>query len=400
MKLRFFNTFEPVIPLFRLLLPHLERAGHEARAWIADREYRSAGLSGGLRARAIPTWSLRRRDGSPRKAFVHLSYAVGAALRSLFGRGVDCNVFLTQPPLFPIWARVLRGLRRQPYCIILMDLYPWVAVEAGVMQRSAVTTRLAEALARAALRGANRVIVIGRCMDRRVRELGVAPERVHLIQNWADTDAVRPVPRAKNRKRARLGLEGRFVVMYSGNLGVSHQFRELLEVAERLREETDLLFLIVGDGSRRKEVESQIRRRALTNVLLLPFQPYEEIGETLSMGDVHFVSLRPGFEGLVVPSKAYGVLAAGRPIIYQGSRKGEVARMVKEEEVGVVLDAGDRQGLAAAILRARDDPEWTAETGERARRVAETFYSAGAALHKYEEILTGAEAPQGESDHD
>lgn len=397
-KLRFFNTFEPVIPLFGLLLPHLERAGHEAEAWIADREYRSAGSSGGFRARVIPTWSVPRRDRSPRKAFVHLSYAVAAALRSLFGRGVDCNVFLTQPPLFPTWARILRGLRRQPYCIILMDLYPWVAVEAGVMRRGAVATRLAEALARAALRGADRVIVIGRCMARRARELGVAPERIHLIRNWADTDTVRPVPRADNRMLARHGLEGRFVVMYSGNLGVSHEFRELLAVAERLRNQPDLLFLLVGDGSRRKEVEGEARRRDLANVMLLPFQPYEELGETLSMGDVHFVSLRPGFEGLVVPSKAYGVLAAGRPIVYEGSREGEIARMIEEEDVGVVVDPGDADGLAAAILRARDEPAWTKEAGERARRVAEGRYSAARALLCYEEVLTGAVKPACEPD--
>ena len=398
MKLRFFNTFEPMIPLFRLLLPHLERRGHRAEAWIADREYRSAGSGSAFRARSIPTWVPQKGGGAPRKLFIHVTYSIGAALRSLFGPGVDCNVFLTQPPLFAVWARVLRALRGQLYCVITMDLYPWLAVEGGVMRRGAVSTRLAEALSTFALRGADQVIVIGRCMARKVEELGIPPERIHLIRNWADTDAVRSVAKGENRMLARHGLEGRFVVMYSGNLGVSHDFRDLLAVAERLRERQDLAFLIVGDGSRREEVEEEVRRRELSNVVLLPFQPYERLSDTLGMGDIHFVSLRPGFEGLVVPSKAYGVLAAGRPIVYEGSPEGEIAQMIKEEDVGVVVDPGDPEGLAAAILRARDDPAWTAKAGERARRVAERRYSAARALLCYEEVLTGTGTPGCEPD--
>lgn len=384
MRFRFFNTFEPVVPLFRRLLPHLERSGHQAEAWIADREYRAGRSGHGFAVRTLPTWA-PRSGGRLRKPFVHLTYALGAAVRSLFGPGVDCNVFLTQPPLFGVWARILRTLRRQPYCLVVMDLYPWVAIEAGLLRRGAVATRLAQRLAAVTLRGADRVIVIGRCMAQRVTDLGVAADRIHLIHNWADTDSVRPVAVAE---RLDERFRDRFVVLYSGNLGTSHDFHDLLAVADHFREDDGFLFVIVGDGARRREVEDDIRRRELSNVLLLPFQPEARLGETLAAGDVHFVSLRRGFEGLVVPSKAYGSLAASRPIVYQGSREGEIARMIEEEGVGIVVAPGDVDDLAAALQLARDGDDWRRAAGERARGLAEGRYGVAAALALYEAVLT------------
>lgn len=398
MKFRFFNTFEPVIPLYRLLLPHLEQAGHEAEAWIVEQRYRPAEAGGGYPLRRIRSLANRSHGRLQSKALIHLSYAVASAILSLLGSRVDRNVFLTQPPLFTSWARVLRTVRRQPYCIVTMDLYPWVAIEAGILRRGSLAARVAERIAKVAFRGADRVIVIGRCMAQRVEDLGVPEQRIHLIRNWTDTTAIRPIPRAENRLRSRHGLDGTFVVMYSGNLGVSHRFGDLLETADRLREEPNLRFLFVGDGARKAEVEEEVNRRHLHNVTLLPFQPYEALSESLSMGDLHFVSLRSGFEGLVVPSKAYGVLAAGRPILYQGSRRGEIARMVDEEEVGIVVEPGDVDGLAAAILRARDDGDWRSQAGRRARRVAESRYDAGRALHLYEDVLTGLIEDEGTAD--
>lgn len=392
MRFRFFNTFEPVVPLFRRLLPHLEGAGHQAEAWIADRDYRAGRSGPRFAVRVIPTWAPRGRCGQLRKPLVHLTYALGAAVRSLLGRGVDCNIFLTQPPLFGAWAWALKVLRGQPYCLVVMDLYPWVAVEAGVLRRGSVATRLAERLAAFTMRGADRVVVIGRCMARRVTDLGVPTDRIHMIHNWADTDSVRPGAVAE---RPDERFRDRFVVLYSGNLGTSHDFRDLLAVVDRFREDDGFLFVIVGEGARRREVEDDIRRRELSNVLLLPFQPEARLGETLAAGDVHFVSLRRGFEGLVVPSKAYGSLAAGRPIVYQGSREGEIARMIEEEGVGIVVDSGDADGLAAAFLRARDGDDWRRAAGERARGLAERRYGAAAALDLYEAVLT-AIPPAGE----
>lgn len=394
MNIRFFNTFDTSAPFFRQLLPFLHARGHRVEAVIADREYRAGGLppgDHGFRVRALPTFTLpgARRL---RLSLTHATYAISAAVFSALSRGVDLNVFLTQPPLFAVWGAVLRRVRRQPYCVLIMDLYPWVAVAAGLVSAEALSVRVAKRVARTTLSRARRVIVIGRCMAERVERLGIDPRRIRTIHNWADPSVIRPVPPESNVLRRRHGLGDALVVMYSGNLGVSHFFDDVLEVAFRLRGDDRIRFLFVGGGSRLPEVRSAVRRRELGNVLFLDYQPYEQLSESISMGDVHFVSLREGFEGLVVPSKAYGALAAGRPLIYQGSASGEIARVVEEHDVGLVVAQGDPDALEAAVLRAAREDAWRRAAGARARELAETRYGPAAALERYETVLTEAAA--------
>ncbi len=316
-----------------------------------------------------------------------MGYAVSAAALSAFSPHSDLNVFMTQPPLFAAWGAALKALRKQPYFVITMDLYPWIAIEAGLLSRGAPTTRTLERLSVATLRRARGVIVIGRCMAERVRAFGVDRSRIHIITNWANTNVVRPVEPEDNELRRTHGLHDKFVVMYSGNLGVSHYFDDLLEVAQQLREQREIVFLFVGRGSRLKEVTTAIEERRLSNVRCLDHQPYEKLAQSLTMGDVHFVSLREGFEGLVVPSKAYGVLAGGRPIIYQGSPSGEIARMVAQEDIGLVTPQADTASLRNIVLQAWRRPEWRKHVGVRARALAESRYGMLRSLDAYATLL-------------
>jgi glycosyltransferase involved in cell wall biosynthesis len=224
-------------------------------------------------------------------------------------------------------------------------------------------------------------------MADRVVQLGVPRDRVHIIRNWANTEVVRPVPPHENRLRGAWQLDDRFVVMYSGNMGVSHSFDELLRVARQLRKETEIVFLIVGGGRRLGQVRRYVEEHGLDNVRFQGFQPYARLAESLSAGDVHFISLRSGFEGLVVPSKAYGVLAAGRPIIYLGDPGGEIGRMVSTDNLGIVVAPGDVDGLRTAVLKAFQDARWRQSVGERARGAAEVRYSMARAMSAYAGVL-------------
>jgi glycosyltransferase involved in cell wall biosynthesis len=154
---------------------------------------------------------------------------------------------------------------------------------------------------------------------------------VVIIRNWSDPQKIFPIAPDDNRLRRDLGLEGKFVIEYSGNLGISHDFQDLMTVDEELADKEDIRFLFTGDGVRLKEVREFATLRRLPNVMFLPYQDASVLAESLSAGDVHFVSLRSGFEGLVVPNKVYGVMAAGRPVISQGEGSGKVARMVERE---------------------------------------------------------------------
>jgi colanic acid biosynthesis glycosyl transferase WcaI len=305
----------------------------------------------------------------------------------LLGRGTDLNFFLTQPPLFAVWGYGLKLLRRQPYCCLVMDVYPDLAVQEGMLTTTSPLTRLLTFVSRLAWRQAAQVIVIGRCMQAYLAQAGVPPERIRVIPNWANETEVYPVPDVHNQLRQELGLEDCFVVLYSGNIGVSHYFDDLLAVARQLRQVSKLKFVFIGDGVRRREIEAAQQSNQLENIILLPFQPTARLPHSLSLGNLHFVSLRSGFEGLVVPSKTYGVLTAGRPLIYQGNLQSEIAQMISEEGVGAAIPCGDVEGLQGTILRYLNDPYLCRVQGRKALALSRGRYSRQQALRRYAHAL-------------
>jgi glycosyltransferase involved in cell wall biosynthesis len=268
-----------------------------------------------------------------------------------------------------------------------MDMYPWLAGTAGVLSTDTALFRVLEKTAVSGLKGASAVVAIGRCMKERMISLGVAEESIHVVSNWANTEVVKPIPINKNKLRKKYELADKFVVMYSGNIGVSHYFDDLIEAAEILSEKKEIVFLFVGNGVRFEEVKTDVTKRRLKNFLFLDYQNYDDLAFSLSMGDVHFVSLREGFEGLVVPSKTYGILAAGRPVIYQGRKNGEIARLIEEQRVGTVVAQKNTARLVEAIEHAFVDEQWRKETGDRARAVAVEKYSSEQMIENYCNVL-------------
>lgn len=317
------------------------------------------------------------------------SFCVLAALRSFVMPKADTVVLLTNPPFFSLLGALAKMIRKERFVYILMDVYPDIAIQAGMTRKGSVPERLFRRISRVSLREADRVVVLGDDMREVAIREGASPQKVIIIRNWADPELVFPVSPERNPLRREWGLDGKFVVEYSGNLGVSHFFEDILAVAGELEPLRDVRFLFVGGGTRYKEVESFVKERNLTNVLLKPYCEKSALAQSLSVGDVHFVSLRPGFEGLVVPSKAYGIMAAGRPMIYQGSANGEIARMVAREGIGHVVPPGDREGLREAILGLYRDKDARDRMGGRAREILEEKYSPAVGLRLYRKVLAG-----------
>jgi glycosyltransferase involved in cell wall biosynthesis len=315
------------------------------------------------------------------------SYCVLAGVRLLVAPRADAVVFLTNPPLFACLGLLLKRLRGERFVYVVMDVYPDVAVRAGVLRVGSVATRLLRRVARAAMAGADSVVVLGDDMREAAVRGGADPGKVSVIRNWADPAAIVPVAHEGNRLRKAWGLDGKFVVAYSGNFGVSHSFEELLAAAEALAEDDGIRFLLIGGGVRFRDVERAVAARNLGNVVMMPYRDESELSGSLSAGDVHYISLRPGFEGLVVPSKAYGAMAAGRPIIYQGNAAGEIAAMVAREGIGVVVPPGDGNALRAAILAMRRDAATRERMGAAARKALEEKYSADAGFALYRRVL-------------
>jgi glycosyltransferase involved in cell wall biosynthesis len=225
-------------------------------------------------------------------------------------------------------------------------------------------------------------------MAQRVAALpGVSHDRVHVIHNWADGEAIHPVDTTNNPLRRSWNLDGKFVVGYSGNLGRVHEFDTLLGAAAALRDNDGIAFLFIGRGPRLAEVRDRVEREGLDNVRFEAHQPREALAESLGVPDVHVCVLRPEFETLVHPSKLYGILAAGRPTLFVGDVEGEAANILSRTNAGLSFRRADVAGLRSAIERLQGDPAGRRAMGEAARRAFDTHYSMRHALDRWEEFL-------------
>ncbi len=175
--------------------------------------------------------------------------------------------------------------------------------------------------------------------------------------------------------------------MYSGNLGLSQQLEAVLKAADRLRDDERILFAMIGEGARKKWLEQRARTMGLPNVIFLPYQPPENLGESLSAADLHLIPLAPGAAGCLVPSKIYGILAAGRPFIAMMEESAEVAQIAREDAVGFVVRPGDFDALVRAIREAVDAPERLKQMGVRARRLAELRFDRIKVTSRFSSVL-------------
>ncbi|HKB14047.1 MAG TPA: glycosyltransferase family 4 protein [Vicinamibacterales bacterium] len=323
--------------------------------------------------------AIRRANGTrlrPRRfaarAANYVSYFAAATVAS-FGVGrPDVVVSLTDPPivgLTALWAARRAGAR---FVFLCEDIFPEVGALVEDFRSETVNASL-DRINRHLLASADAIVALGERMRRRlVDEKGADPRRVHVIHNWADCEAI--VPGSKDNEFSRInGLADRFVVMHSGNVGLSQNLEVLIAAADRLRGRARLTIAIVGNGSKREALQQLAAERRVDNVLFLPYQPKELLHDSFAAADAFVVSLKAGLEGFIVPSKLYGILAAGRPYVAATDPSCEPAAIAAQECCGVVAAPGDPDALAAAIARLYDDPEATRAMGERARRVAWRF---------------------------
>ena len=214
---------------------------------------------------------------------------------------------------------------------------------------------------------------LGDTMRRRlIEDKGAPPERTEIIPDWADTSAIVPGPRRNGFAEAH-GLADKFVVMHSGNIGLSQSLETIVDAAACLRQVPDLLVVFQGEGVMKAELESRARSLNLKNVRFLPFAPKERLSEAFASADVFIVSLQRGLAGYIVPSKLYGILAAGRPFVAAVEESCEVASIATTHQCGLLAEPGDAAAIAARIREFHADREMTARFGANARAVGVSF---------------------------
>lgn len=321
-----------------------------------------------------------------------LDYAIFSfALRRGLARHLrpgDLLIALTDPPsMAPLAATAARRAGTRLLHLI-KDIHPEVGIAVSGSRLLATLSKPWVGWRDRAWRRADFCVTISADMASAVAEHGVQPERIRLLPDWAPGgDALAATAPATADLRRAWGLEGKFVVAYSGNLGRVHALEPLAPAAALLGDLADLVFAFVGDGPRRRALEAAVAQRRLTNVRFLPPQPRDRLAESLSVGDVHLVTLRAGCERFVYPSKLYGVLAVGRPIVFVGPPHCELAEAVRRRGAGLVADDNDPVAVAAAIRALHADPPRREAMG---RAAAAWFRATGglqAALDGWEKLL-------------
>jgi len=269
--------------------------------------------------------------------------------------------------------------------VISQDVFPEIAVELKRLENP-VVMRLLRSLVSLYLRRADRIVAIGDTMRRRLEEKGAPAERVSVIPNWVDTERLAPRDRANEWAR-NIGLDKKFVVMHSGNVGHAQDLDSLVRSATFLRDLEDLQILIIGTGARHTELVALAELLEVDQVSFLYYQSRGVLPQSLSAADVHVVGLAPGLAGYVVPSRLYGVLAVARPVIVAADEESETAQVVQRIGCGIVVPPGRPELLARAIRDAHDGKHDLVEMGLRGREWVEREADRTVAVRRYRELL-------------
>lgn len=341
----------------------------------------------GVQIHRLWTSRLSRRFYPARLAdYLTFHLATEKRLLELVDRG-DRVVATSEPPgLSSLVAGIAR--RRNALQINwLHELFPEAAITRGLRSlRGRIGRQLIAARTRA-LENSYMTVVPGDRMRDRLIEQGLDPNKVRVIRDWVDGRELAPIGDQDNPLRERLGLRGRFVVGYVGDLNRGHDYQTLINAADRLRGEPGIRFLIAGGGSQMNAMRKEAKRRNLANLVFEPFPSPDDLRMAMGLPDIHLLSLRPEMEGLLVPGKFYRIVAAGKPMLFVGAADGEVGRWVHRARMGTTVEPGDGGRLARRILLMRMAPERLERMGENARLLYRARFASRKPLIQWSELL-------------
>jgi glycosyltransferase involved in cell wall biosynthesis len=326
----------------------------------------------------------------PAGRLINLLTFTRASDRYLRRSGFPSDVVIseTDPFLLPIVAaKHCQRVGARLVCY-LQDLYPDVAEALGKVRSGHLTQRIRRGL-RDAYLAADRVIVLGRCMRQRLESdpWAIDPARISVIPNWADCQAIRPLEHPVNEFRQREGLQDQFVVMHSGNMGLTQRLDVLLDATLSKKWPQHAVLLLIGDGADRARLESRASSVPAGRVRFLPYQPRQELPASLSAADLHVVSMDERITGCLCPSKLYGILAAGRPVLVIAAKATEPYQTVARHRLGWCCHPGDCEAIAEAVRFASEHGRERTEAGSRARVIACREFDRSRILEQFKEMI-------------
>lgn len=378
--------------LFTGLCALLAEDNIEVEVWSAHPSYTESArqprqlLYKGINIFFLPSTNFNKRALAGR-FFNILTFSVSSTLKLLFSKEKTVVWVHTTPPFLGILLSRVCSIKRRKLVYILLDIFPEGLIRLGKVSRGNLLIRLWQRQFIIALQKSEKIVAIGRDIKQYIIDIcQECSTKIEYIPHWQDDNLIFPVDFDKDKFILEKSLEEKFVVQYSGNIGIWNEVRSMGKAVKKNTD--DIFYIIVGEGIRKEELLKEFELENQQNVLLMPFQDSGNFNNVLNASHVHLVTLKEGLAGMAVPCKIYGILASGRPVIAIVPGNSEIAIVVKEENCGIVVNPQDTEGLINAILLLKNDEALRRQMGRNSRMAFEKKYTTRIAAEKYKALLS------------
>lgn len=301
-------------------------------------------------------------------------------------KDVDVMLFASTPPIKGALGAILKKCKKVPFVYNLQDIFPDSLVNNGLTKKGSMLWKIGRVIENFTYKHADKIIVISEDFKKNIMAKGVPEDKIVVVYNWVDQNAVVDVPREENKLFDKYGLDRKkFYVTYSGNIGLSQNVDMLLSAAKKIGID-DIHFVLIGEGAYKAEVEKRVKEEGIKNVTLLPFQPYEDISHVFSLGDLGLVISKPGTGAASVPSKTWSIMSASRPVLANFDEN-ELKTIIEQNHCGIFTKAGDEKAFIAAILNAYNDKKACKEMGKNGRQFVMDNLTREVGTQKYVDVI-------------
>lgn len=387
-----------IAPLMTELAEGLVRRGHQVRVITAMPNYPERRIYPGYRGKLYVKETrngveiercfvaVRPKPGLIARALLDGSFSILSFIKAISGWRPD--VILSTSPSLPACVPVAatKVIHRCPTVLSLQDILPEAAVQTGLISNR-LAIKVFEQLEKFAYASADKISVITPSFAQNLKSKGVSPSKMTCIFNWVDVAFVKPLPKENNAFRKAHGLENKFVVLYSGNIARTQGIHTIIRSAGQMQHNPNIQYVIVGEERQLAELDDLKQELGVTNVLLCPFVPAEDLPVLLAAADVSLIMQKKKVVGFNMPSKIQKLMSSGRAIIASVPAHGSAAGAIKESGSGLVVEPENPTALTKAIQHLYDHPEKVEEFGQKGRKFAIEKYSFDQALNAYDQLL-------------
>ena len=325
------------------------------------------------------------------RALRYLFCWIAQGWKGMRAKDVDCIYLASTPPIQGMLGAFIKKFRGIPFVYNLQDIFPDSLFNNGLAKKGGLLWRIGRVIEDFTYKHADKIIVISEDFKKNIMAKGVPEEKIVVIYNWVDQNAVVSIPREENKLFDMYGLDRtKFYVTYNGNIGLSQNMDMLMEVAKALEANEEIQFVLVGNGAYLDDVKRIINERNINNVTLLPFQPYEDISHVFSLGDVSLVISKPGTGSASVPSKTWSIMSASRPVLANFDEN-ELKTIVESHNCGIFTKAGDKVAFTDAILKLYNDRDLCREMGRNGRQFVMDNLTREVGTQKYVDVIKSFE---------